>query len=59
MPPHDNSHNTILFVVIAALMLIGYSVFVMQPQAEKRRAAQQATAEQTTEAPITSPAPPM
>ncbi len=57
MPPQDNSRNTILFVVIAAIMLIGYSVFVMQPQAEKRRAAQQASTEQTSEAPITSPSP--
>jgi YidC/Oxa1 family membrane protein insertase len=57
MPPHDNSRNTILFVVIAAIMLLGYSYFVMQPQAEKRRASQQAATEQTTEAPITSPSP--
>ena len=57
MPPHDNSRNTILFVVIAAIMLLGYSYFVMQPQAEKRRAAQQAAAEQTTESPITTPSP--
>ena len=57
MPPQDNSRNTILFVVIAAIMLLGYSYFVMQPQAEKRRAAQQAAAEQTTEGPITSPSP--
>jgi len=57
MPPQDNSRNTILFIVIAAIMLLGYSYFVMQPQAEKRRAAQQAAAEQTTGAPITSPSP--
>ena len=47
MPPHDNSRNTILFVVIAGIMLIAYSFFVMQPQAERRKAAQQAAAEQT------------
>ena len=47
MPPHDNSRNTILFIVIAAIMLIAYSALVMQPQAEKRRAAQLAAAEQT------------
>ncbi|MBL0969007.1 MAG: membrane protein insertase YidC [Brevundimonas sp.] len=57
MPPHDNSRNTTLFLVIAAIMLVTYSVFVMQPQAEKRRAAQQAAAEQTADAPITSPSP--
>lgn len=54
MPPHDNSRNTILFVVIAAIMLLAYSYFVMQPQAEQRRAAQQAAAESTL-APITAP----
>ncbi|MGZ9099120.1 MAG: membrane protein insertase YidC [Brevundimonas sp.] len=47
MPPHDNSRNTILFVVIAGIMLVAYSFFVMQPQAERRKAAQQAAAEQT------------
>jgi len=46
MPPQDNSRNTILFVVIAGLMLVAYSFFVMQPQAERRKAAQQAVAEQ-------------
>lgn len=51
MPPHDNSRNTILFVVIAGIMLIAYSFFVMEPQAEKRRAAQQAAAAQTAEGP--------
>lgn len=57
MPPHDNSRNTILFVVIAGLMLLAYSYFVMQPQAAARRAAQEAAAEQTAEAPITAPSP--
>ena len=54
MPPHDNSRNTILFVVIAAIMLLAYSYFVMQPQAEQRRAAEQAAAGSTL-APITAP----
>ena len=49
MPPHDNSRNTILFVVIAGIMLLAYSFFVMQPQAERRKAAQQAQAERTIE----------
>lgn len=57
MPPHDNSRNTILFVVIAGIMLIAYSFFVMQPQAEQRKAAQQAAAERTVEGPITAPSP--
>lgn len=48
MPPHDNSRNTILFVVIAGIMLLAYSFFVMEPQAAKRKAAQQAAAEQST-----------
>ena len=51
MPPQDNSRNTIIFVVIAAIMLMAYSYFVMQPQAERRKAAQQAAAEQTATAP--------
>jgi YidC/Oxa1 family membrane protein insertase len=51
MPPQDNSRNTILFVVIAGLMLLAYSYFVMQPQAEQRKAAQRAAAERTVDAP--------
>ena len=51
MPPHDNSRNTILFVVIAGIMLIAYSFFVMEPQAARRKAAQQAAAEQTAAGP--------
>ena len=54
MPPHDNSRNTILFVVIAGIMLIAYCFFVMEPQAAKRRAAQQAAAEQTAAGPATA-----
>ena len=49
MPPHDNSRNTILFVVIAGLMLLAYSYFVMEPQAQKRREAQQTVAESTSD----------
>ena len=44
MPPHDNSRNTILFVVIAGIMLMAYSYFVMGPEAERRQAAQEAAA---------------
>ncbi|MDY6922807.1 MAG: membrane protein insertase YidC [Pseudomonadota bacterium] len=54
MPPHDNSRNTILFVVIAGLMLLAYSYFVMEPQAQKRRLAQESAAESTT-GPSTAP----
>ena len=57
MPPQDNSRNTILFVVIAGIMLIAYSFFVMEPQAARRKAAQQAAAEQTVAGPVTAPSP--
>ena len=33
MPPQNNSRNTIIFIVIASIMLLAYSYFVMQPQA--------------------------
>ena len=51
MPPQENSRNTIVFIVIAAIMLIAYNVFVLQPQAEKRRAAQAVAAETPVAAP--------
>ncbi|HVL42592.1 MAG TPA: membrane protein insertase YidC, partial [Brevundimonas sp.] len=58
MPPQDNSRNTIIFVVIAAIMLMAYSYFVMQPQAERRKAAQQAAvAEQTSGVPVAAASP--
>ena len=45
MPPQENSRNTIVFIAIAAIMLLAYNFFVLQPQAEKRRAAQTVAAE--------------
>lgn len=54
MPPQSNSRNTIVFLVIAGLLLIAYNFFVLTPQAEKRRAAQAAAA---TEQTIAAPAP--
>jgi len=45
---NDNSRNTIIFVVIAMIFLLGYSEFIMKPQAERRQAAQQQATEQTT-----------
>ncbi|GAA0646185.1 membrane protein insertase YidC [Brevundimonas lenta] len=51
MPPQNDSRNTIVFMVIAGIMLVLYSVFVMQPQTEKRRAAQRVAAEQAASAP--------
>ncbi|HZW17056.1 MAG TPA: membrane protein insertase YidC [Brevundimonas sp.] len=56
MPPQNNSRNTIIFIVIAGLMLLAYNFFVMEPQTRARRAAQQAAAESTT-GPITAPQP--
>lgn len=56
MPPQNNSRNTILFIVIAGLMLLAYNFFVMEPQTKQRRAAQQAAAESTT-GPATAPQP--
>ncbi|WP_339913562.1 membrane protein insertase YidC [uncultured Brevundimonas sp.] len=55
---NDNSRNTIIFVVIAMIFLLGYSEFVMKPQAERRQAAQQTATEQTTEAGATPAASP-
>lgn len=56
MPPQENSRNTIIFLVIAGLMLAAYSYFVMKPQTEQRRAAQ-AAAEAQAAAPVTAPSP--
>ena len=44
MPPQNNSRNTIIFFVLAAIMVTLYSVFVIGPQRkaeETRRAAVQ------------------
>lgn len=48
MPSQDNSRNTIIFVVIAGLILLAYSFFVIEPQAKAKRAAQQAAAAEKT-----------
>ncbi|HRO34248.1 MAG TPA: membrane protein insertase YidC [Brevundimonas sp.] len=37
---NQDSRNTIIFFVCAAAIMVFYMVFVMQPQAERRRAAQ-------------------
>ena len=55
MPPQNNSRNTIIFIVIASIMLLAYSVFVMEPQTQKRRAAQQAATAESTTGPSTAP----
>ena len=44
MPPQDNSRNTIVFFVLAAIMLLAYSYFVWQPQEQRRAAEAQRTA---------------
>ena len=44
----ENARNTVIFIACTAVILILYQVFVMEPQAKQRRAAQQAAvAEQT------------
>jgi YidC/Oxa1 family membrane protein insertase len=40
--PNENNRNTIIFVVCAALLLILYQVFVLEPQARVRHAEQAA-----------------
>lgn len=57
MPPQNNSRNTIIFIVIASIMLLAYSFFVMEPQTQKRRAAQEAAALEQTTGPATAPQP--
>lgn len=44
---HDNTRNTIIFIVCAVIILIGYQLLVLQPAAERRQAAARAAAEQT------------
>ncbi|WP_296818992.1 membrane protein insertase YidC [Brevundimonas sp.] len=44
---HDNTRNTIIFIVCAVAILIGYQLLVLQPAAERRQAAARAAAEQT------------
>jgi YidC/Oxa1 family membrane protein insertase len=41
---NENARNTIIFVVLTMAILIAYQVFVLQPQMEARRAAEQARA---------------
>lgn len=52
MPPQNNSKNTIIFMVIAGLMLLAYSFFVMQPQAERQKAARAAAEQQAATATV-------
>lgn len=50
----DNGRNTIIFVVVTAIFLIAYQFLVLQPQAERRKAAQQARQEASATAPATA-----
>ena len=38
----ENARNTVIFIACTAVILILYQVFVMQPQADARKAAQAA-----------------
>jgi YidC/Oxa1 family membrane protein insertase len=38
----ENARNTVIFIACTAVILILYQIFVMEPQAKQRRAAQQA-----------------
>ena len=55
---NQDSRNTILFFVCAAVIMGFYMIFVMEPQAERRRAAQAAATEQVQDgaAPSADPA---
>ena len=52
---NENSRNTVIFIVCTLAILILYQIFVMQPQAERRKAAQQAATEQTSTAASDAP----
>jgi YidC/Oxa1 family membrane protein insertase len=43
----DNARNTVIFVICTVVILILYQVFVLQPQANARKAAQLAEHSQT------------
>jgi len=51
---NENTRNTVIFIVATLAILILYQVFVMQPQAQRMRAAQEAEAAQTTGTPDTA-----
>lgn len=45
---NENTRNTVVFIAITVIFLFAYQAFVLGPQAERRRAAQQAAAESST-----------
>ncbi|KQW81769.1 membrane protein insertase YidC [Brevundimonas sp. Root1279] len=60
MQPQDNSRNTVIFMVIAAIFLIGYSFFVWQPQEQRRAAeAKRTVAEQKLQTAPAAPSAPV
>jgi len=46
----ENSRNTIIFIVVTVIFLFAYQAFVLQPQADQRKAALDARREATAEA---------
>lgn len=53
---NENTRNTIAFVVITVIFLFAYQTFVLGPQAQQRRAAQQAAVAGKTVDPTAVPA---
>ena len=45
----DNNRNTIIFIVVTVIFLFAYQAFVLQPQADQRKAALDAQREATAE----------
>ena len=52
---NENTRNTIIFVVITAIFLLAYQHFVLAPQAQQRRMAQQAAVAEKTVDPTAVP----
>jgi len=48
---NDSTRNMVIFAVCTAVILILYQVFVLQPEANRRKAAQKAVAERSVTAP--------
>ncbi len=53
---NENTRNTIAFVVITVIFLFAYQTFVLGPQAQQRKAAQQAAVAEKTVDPTAVPA---
>ena len=52
----DNNRNTIIFIVVTVIFLFAYQAFVLQPQADQRKAAQKARTEAVAEQTQAGPA---